>query len=91
MCSVKVGSTRVPLAGFVLCASVFFAAFLAQIPVFLCYLWSKIFDQGKRRRGVDRVIGLWAKGSMSICGCSEPFICLGMERTAGRYCYVLRR
>lgn len=53
--------------GFALCAAVFFTAFMVQIPVLLCYLWSQLFDK-KRRRGVDWVITFWAWFSMRVCG-----------------------
>jgi len=53
--------------GVMLGISVFFTAVIVQIPVYLAYLWSMLFDK-KRRRMVDWIIHFWAKMSMSVCG-----------------------
>ena len=53
--------------GVLLGASVFFTAFVCNFLCAISYLWSKIFDKG-RRRAVDWVIHFWAKVSMSVCG-----------------------
>ena len=52
--------------------SVFCTAFIVQLPVFIAYLWSQLFDKKKRCRGVDWIIHFWAWASMAICGyCPE--------------------
>ena len=57
--SIKIRGEVITPFGLLLGASVFGTACLVQIPVFLCYLWSLLFDQ-KRRRGVDWIIHFWA-------------------------------
>ena len=58
--SIKIKSEVITPLGLLLGASVFGTALVVQIPVFVCYLWSVLFDK-RRRRGVDWVIHFWAR------------------------------
>jgi len=79
------GQTYSP-RGVLLGMSVFVTAFIVQIPVFLCYLWSLLFDR-KRRRGIDWVIYFWARTSMTICGYRPEVVGLeNLEGLRGKNC-----
>jgi hypothetical protein len=64
---VKVKGEVLTPYGVLLGASVFFTAFVCNFFCALTYLFAQLFDK-KRRRGVDWVIHMWAKVSMSVCG-----------------------
>ena len=64
---VKVKGEILTPYGVLLGASVFFTAFVCNFFCALTYLCAQLFDK-KRRRGVDWVIHMWAKVSMSVCG-----------------------
>jgi len=74
------GHTLTPL-GLLMGFSVFSTAFLVQIPVLLAYLWSQLFDEKKRCRGVDWVIHFWARASMTVCGYVPEVV--GLENLEG--------
>jgi len=79
------GQTYTP-RGVLLGLSVFATAFVVQIPVFLCYLWSLLFDK-KRRRGIDWVIYVWARVSMTLGGyCPEVVGLENLEALHGQNC-----
>lgn len=74
------GQTLTPI-GLLMGFSVFSTAFLVQIPVLIAYLWSQLFDEKKRCRGVDWVIHFWARASMTICGYTPEVV--GLENLKG--------
>jgi len=72
--------------GVLLGIAVYLTAFIVQIPVFLTYAWSRLFDR-KRRRGVDWIIHFWAWFSMRSCGYRPEVV--GVENLpAGNALYV---
>ena len=65
---VTVKGNKLTPYGVLLGLSVFFTAFVCNFLCAMTYLSSRLFDKKHRRRGVDWVIHLWAKVSMSVCG-----------------------
>ena len=68
---VKLRGEVITPIGLLLSLSVFATAFLVQIPVFLTYSWSLLFDK-KRRRGVDWIIHFWAWAVRTAARCPWP-------------------
>ena len=74
------GQTLTP-PGVFMSLSVFAIAAIVQVPCFLAYLWSRLFDAKRRSRGVDWIIHFWAWASMTLSGYRPEIV--GLENLEG--------
>jgi len=83
--SIPINGQVVSAEGVLMATSVYLVAILVQLPIVLAYLWSRAFDQ-QRRRSVDWIIHFWAATSMRICGFSPDIQGVENLPPAGQAC-----